>query len=506
MLCLAPIELVTDAERRLLRVLDSFGVGSRVLGGLVVFLPVVDGAMQRRQADAVVFMPETVVVVRALGMGKQSGELRPSKEGAWTLGTEVLRLQGGGSSPVTQLRRAVELVGATLSADGLDPGALPSLAALDGGVTSVHHRSAAGPVACAMDAGDLLTGLRHAASQGAQGDRRVWTTADVKAALSAFGLQTRGPSVEELNNEGFLYSPYVLRRLQPARPGPRPVFVPPTSASGSIAVVSSAVLPPEDDGDVPGARVSQEQSPREEGPQDRVADALDEMLDAPAPSTPRRTPQERPRRVWVGRVAAVAAVVLLLALAGVAGVRYALDSGLDSPGEQTAQGGTPTPTATVPTTASAAPSTPSEQTVDGQTYTLQARQKDVDCGANSYGQVSEYFVTTPCAGLTRAIFRTTIDGATVLVSVSIVEMPDDAQAAELRTLVDSTGTGNVSDLLRSGIQIEGAPAELLADSYASQLDGSAVRVVEAAWQAEVGSDADLEAVADAALTLDLPQA
>lgn len=493
MLCLAPIQLVTDAERRMLRVMDSFGVGSRVLGGLVVFLPVVDGAMQRRQADAVVFMPETVVVVRALGMGKQSGELRPSKEGAWTVGSEVLRLQGGGSSPVTQLRRAVELVGSTLSADGLDPGALPSLAALDGGVTSVHHRSAAGPVACAMDAGDLLTGLRHAAGEGAHGDHRVWTTADVKAALAAFGLQTRGPSVEELNNEGFLYSPYVLRRLASARPGPRIGLVPPTSASGSLPAAGPDWVP-------------EEAEPFTEAPDpaERAPDALAEMFDSPPP-TPVQSARSagRTERVWVGRLAAVLAVVVLLGLVAVAGVRYALESGLDSPLAQTAPSTVPAPpTTTLP----AAPTTPAPQTIDGQTFTLQARQNDVDCGVNSYGQVSDFFVSSPCAGLTRAIFRTTIGPTPVLVSVSIVEMPDDGTAAQLRTLVDTNGTGNVSDLLRSGVQVEGAPPELLADSYASSVKGSAVRVVEVAWQDARGSDAALDAVADAALTLDLPEA
>ncbi|MEJ7705692.1 MAG: hypothetical protein WKF47_19680 [Geodermatophilaceae bacterium] len=216
MLCLAPIELVSEAERRLHRALSGLGPGTGVLGGLVVFVPVVDGAMQRRQADAVAFLPETVVVVRAAGMGRQTGELRPSATGMWTVGGEILRLSGGGSSPAGQLRRAVDLIVAALTAGGIDPGSPAMLAAIDGPITSVRDRSAGGPVACSMDAGDVLTGLRHCANVGSQGDTRVWTTADVKAALAIFGLQSRGPSVEELNNEGFLYSPYVLRRAQSA--------------------------------------------------------------------------------------------------------------------------------------------------------------------------------------------------------------------------------------------------------------------------------------------------
>lgn len=550
MLCLAPIELVTEAERRLHRVLSGLGPGTGVLGGLVVFVPVVDGAMQRRQADAVAFLPETVVAVRAIGMGRQAGELRPAAGGAWTVGGEILRLSGGGSTPAAQLRRAVELIHAALDSGGLDPGSPSALAAIDGGITSVRDRSAGGPVACSMGAGDVLTGLRHCANVGSQGDTRVWTTADVKAALTIFGLQARGPSIEELNNEGFLYSPYVLRRAQSAV-GARADAAPAMSLlSGSFAAQPAGVAaapvasPPQPAGP---ADAPWDEPPPSEPPVpppvlppqpsvERPADpaALSDRAPVPEsalddggvgglfvePSRPtggdRLAGPARPRgstrdvkRTRSGRPAAVFVVVLLLVVAAVAGVAYALTTGLrgnDPAGPGTDVAGT-SPSAPRQTSSSAAATTASTQTISGSSYTLAAQREDTDCGSNAYGQVADFLVATPCAGLTRALFTTTVDGAPAVVSVSVVTMPDGASAADLQELADSSGTGNVSDLLRAGVQIDGGPSELVAAAYASELSGVAVRIVEVAWVDEgtEGDESLLEAAAADALLLDVAE-
>lgn len=527
MLCLAPIELVTDAERRLHRALSGLGPGTGVLGGLVVFVPVVDGAMQRRQADAVAFLPETVVVVRAVGMGRQAGELRPSATGTWTVGGEVLRLSGGGSTPAGQLRKAVELIHAALDSGGLDPGAPSALAAIDGQISSVRDRSAGGPVACSMDAGDVLTGLRHCANAGSQGDTRVWTTADVKAALSIFGLQARGPSVEELNNEGFLYSPYVLRRSRSAV-GARTDYGPAVSLlSGPFAV--SPVLPntpalPADPGSddeyigasqqAPWQRAEPARHPDRPAENEPAADdsgvgGLFAQPARPEPHTPRAQPSEplgRHRtRSW--RPAVLIGVATLLLLAGVAGLVYALSSGLrgnEASGPGTPASSTSTPAASQ-TSPSPDPSARPTQEIAGSTYTLEALQGDTDCAPNAYGQVAEFFATTPCTGLIRALFTATIADEPAVVSVSVVEMPDEASAADLQELADTSGTGNVSDLLRAGVQIDGGPGELVAAAYASELTGTEVRIVEVAWvdaRAE-GDESLLDAAADDALLLDV---
>lgn len=72
-----------------------------------------------------------------------------------------------------------------------------------------------------------------------------------------------------------------------------------------------------------------------------------------------------------------------------------------------------------------------------------------DCAAHSYGDVREYFRTQPCVALHRAWFevRDRRRGL-VLVAVSWVEMPDTGSAREFHELVDTYGTGNVTELSR----------------------------------------------------------
>jgi len=546
-LCLAPIELVTEAERRLHRAVSGLGPGTGVLGGLVVFVPVVDGAMQRRQADAVAFLPETVVVVRALGMGRQAGELRPSATGSWTVGGDILRLSGGGSTPAAQLRKAVELIHAALDSGGLDPGSPSALAAIDGAITSVRDRSAGGPVACSMDAGDVLTGLRHCANVGSQGDTRVWTTADVKAALTIFGLQARGPSVEELNNEGFLYSPYVLRGRQsavgagadlaPALSLLSGSFAPPATAqppASRQARPTPSAAPVWDEPDrmdepdsgqpvrnspgrpeprtpmaaesVVAADVVHEPQQEDGGVGGLFAEAADHDTGTKATGSSRKSGKPRSRRSSRPRLFVGVAVLLVFAV--VAALVYTLSSGQrgdDPEGAATEAGGTTPAAGTSATTTS--PSAQPTQEIAGSTYTLAAVRSDTDCAVNSYGQVAEFFAATPCSGLARALFTTTVDDAPAVVSVSVVSMPDEATAEALQVLVDTSGTGNVSDLLRAGVEIDGGPGELVAAVYSSELTGTVVRIVEVAWvDADADADADasrLEAAADDALLLEV---
>ena len=83
-----------------------------------------------------------------------------------------------------------------------------------------RHRAGARPTATSARAtrspcsspARCCSGIARASRYTGVDNPRLWTTADVRAALEALGLQGRGPSVEELNGEGFPYSPYVLRR------------------------------------------------------------------------------------------------------------------------------------------------------------------------------------------------------------------------------------------------------------------------------------------------------
>ncbi|WP_219414814.1 hypothetical protein [Pseudonocardia nigra] len=98
-------------------------------------------------------------------------------------------------------------------------------------------------------------------------------------------------------------------------------------------------------------------------------------------------------------------------------------------------------------------------------------EADDDCAAHSYGQVQEFFRAQPCATLFRALF--TVRDArrnVVLVAVAWVEMPDAASAREYHRLVDTHGTGNVTELSR-----ERGPyrrVRFTGEQYASRRDGT----------------------------------
>ncbi len=75
---------------------------------------------------------------------------------------------------------------------------------------------------------------------------------------------------------------------------------------------------------------------------------------------------------------------------------------------------------------------------------------DGDCAAHSYGQVQVFFERRPCTALYRALFEVRDGRATAVVAVAWVDMPDAAQAGEFQQLVDTHGTGNVTELTEEG--------------------------------------------------------
>ncbi|HET9139967.1 hypothetical protein [Actinophytocola sp.] len=100
---------------------------------------------------------------------------------------------------------------------------------------------------------------------------------------------------------------------------------------------------------------------------------------------------------------------------------------------------------------------PSEQPASGQ-FTFAAvpevaePKHDSNCADHAYGDVQKFLQTTPCQQLTRGLYTTTsADGRKVYANVSVVRMPTAENAAKLRELADSDGTGNVKDLVREGL-------------------------------------------------------
>ena len=124
---------------------------------------------------------------------------------------------------------------------------------------------------------------------------------------------------------------------------------------------------------------------------------------------------------------------------------------------------------------------------------LRARVRDSavdrDCAGNSYGQAQAWFRTHPCTDVTRHLIDVSdARGNTALVAVAGVRMPDTGSAAELKSLVDRGGTGNVKEL--AGTWRDGMP-------YGSRRSG-AVFVNAQAQSTGARAPADLDAIAKAA--------
>ena len=222
MLALTPVPLTTAGERAVFGELTRWDTGGSVRAAVMASIPLADGSSQRRLSDAVLFVPEGLAVVRIAEVLRQSGVVTASPEGAWTIAPEsgpsqALQLSGGGSTPLDGLMRAGMDTAMKLRRAGLEPGRIARLTVLVGELTGLVPADGdlgEGDQVATLDPRSLLLGIARASRYAGVDNPRLWTTADVRAALEALGLEGRGPSVEELNGEGFPYSPYVLRRAE----------------------------------------------------------------------------------------------------------------------------------------------------------------------------------------------------------------------------------------------------------------------------------------------------
>src|SRR6476469_5439180 len=250
------IPLQTAGDRAHFHELTRWDTGASVRAAVVASIPLCDGPMERRLSDAVLFVPEGIAVIRVVDVVRQSGMVTAKPEGPWTIGPEgqpgaVLQLSGGGSSPLDGLMRAGMDTAQKLRRAGLEPGRIARLTILSGDVTGLMPADGdlgEGDQVALLEPRSLLLGIARASRYTAVDNPRFWTTADVRAALEALGLQGRGPSVEELNGEGFPYSPYVLRRpelLTPAAMAANPpVGAPTTPPPAAPPPPTPAAAPP----------------------------------------------------------------------------------------------------------------------------------------------------------------------------------------------------------------------------------------------------------------------
>lgn len=115
---------------------------------------------------------------------------------------------------------------------------------------------------------------------------------------------------------------------------------------------------------------------------------------------------------------------------------------------------------------------------EGFHFVAKARSSSLPCSAHAYGIVQEHLASHPCHALTRALYTASDPtGAIMLVAVSWAEMPTAAGAAELRTLVDGSGTGNIAELSRETPQF--SSTKFTGRYYSSRIDGTVVTIGQA---------------------------
>jgi hypothetical protein len=293
--------LQTAGERALFAELSRWDTGGAVRGAVVASIPVVDGPMERRLADAVLFVPEGLAVVRVAEVVRQSGVVTATPEGSWTIGPEagrpgdVLSLSGGGSTPLDGLMRAGMDAAVRLRRAGLEPGRIARLTVLVGDLTGLVPADGdlgEGDQVALLEPRSLLLGIARTARYTGVDNPRLWTTADVRAALDALGLAGRGPTVQELNGEGFPYSPYVLRT--PELLAPAAMTAGPRKAAAAAAAASAP----------PVAVPAQPAAPAQPAPPGRPL--VDPAAAAAVAAAAIRADEEAAARAAAGRDAAVA--------------------------------------------------------------------------------------------------------------------------------------------------------------------------------------------------------
>ncbi|WP_010310829.1 hypothetical protein [Saccharopolyspora spinosa] len=85
--------------------------------------------------------------------------------------------------------------------------------------------------------------------------------------------------------------------------------------------------------------------------------------------------------------------------------------------------------------------------IKGYQVKQNSRSQFGSCKDKAYGQVERFFAAHPCRSLHRFMAElVSPSGISVLVAVSVVDMPNAASAAEFKDLVDVHGTGNVLEL------------------------------------------------------------
>ncbi len=217
--------------------------------------------------------------------------------------------------------------------------------------------------------------------------------------------------------------------------------------------------------------------------------------DSPPPfPTPRPTPREPAPTSKTVRWIPLAAIALLVALVVAAILVATSDSNTD-----TAAPTVPPSPATQPPPQTSTPVARSLQ------FSLRAADRDQRCASHAFGDAQASLQQTSCSGVRRASYAANIDGRAAAVTIGIVEFGDAAQAAAFKAVADTPGGGGVLDLATETGKWGPTPAPRFENAaYASKVDGTSVRLVQAVWTPGPSTSDDPGLTRAVQAALDLP--
>lgn len=114
-------------------------------------------------------------------------------------------------------------------------------------------------------------------------------------------------------------------------------------------------------------------------------------------------------------------------------------------------------------------------------YTVQVTDTITDCVTHSHGKIKSSFKKANCVKATRFLASGQVSGRPAVFVLSRIQMASAEAAASVKQVLDSTGTGNLNDLLREGKTFEDAPEKMPASGYASVQTDNVVVVAEAGF-------------------------
>jgi hypothetical protein len=127
-------------------------------------------------------------------------------------------------------------------------------------------------------------------------------------------------------------------------------------------------------------------------------------------------------------------------------------------------------------------------------------KQELQCAVQSYGQVQQFFLRTPCTSLDQMLLALSdAQGNALVVSIMWVKMPSTDDADELKKVEDTFGTGDVTPFATEALQLGGI--KFTGQHYASRTDGSLVVIAETEPVQGQPSTAVLDAVAEIASVL-----